>query len=62
MCQKQNHPAEVPAFNTLTLSGGRIRHLDVLLESRVDDYLNVDGDRDPSEAWHQYFYALHDTE
>ena len=25
--------------------------LDVLLESRADDYLNVDGDWDPSEEW-----------
>ena len=29
--------------NRLTLSGGQVRHLDVLLESRKNDCWNVDG-------------------
>ena len=44
--------------STMLSSGGQTRHLDVLLEGRIDDHRNVDGDRELSKPW-TGFHPLH---
>ena len=46
--EEESFPISLQHFDVVRRTNAT---LDVLLESRIDDYLNVEADRDPSEEW-----------